>query len=132
MKRAVEYIEAGDAFQIVLSLQFRMPLQVDPLTIYRQLRLVNPSPDLFFVRCGGPVLIGSSPESQVRLQDGQIDLRPIAGTRRRGGSAPWEQTVRGACPPGRWLRSHLRRPHPFPSLHPNLGCSACIYLRAAP
>ena len=84
VKRAKDYIEAGDAFQIVLSQQFRIPLQVDPFTIYRQLRLVNPSPYLFFVRCGGPVLIGSSPESQVRLQDGQIDLRPIAGTRRRG------------------------------------------------
>ncbi len=84
VKRAVEYIEAGDAFQIVLSQQFRMPLQVDPFTIYRQLRVINPSPYLFFVRCEGAVLIGASPEALVRLENGQIDLRPIAGTRPRG------------------------------------------------
>ena len=84
VKRAKEYIEAGDIFQVVLSQQFRVPLQVDPFTIYRQLRRINPSPYLFFLRCEGPVLIGSSPEIHVRLEDGRIDLRPIAGTRRRG------------------------------------------------
>jgi anthranilate synthase component 1 len=84
VKRAVEYIEAGDAFQIVLSQQFRIPLQVDPFAIYRHLRVINPSPYLFFVRCEGPVLIGSSPEILVRLDEGRIDVRPIAGTRPRG------------------------------------------------
>jgi anthranilate synthase component 1 len=84
VKRAVEYIEAGDIFQVVLSQQFRIPLQVDPFTIYRHLRVINPSPYLFFLRCEGPVLIGSSPEILVRLEDGRIDLRPIAGTRPRG------------------------------------------------
>ncbi len=84
VKRAKEYIEAGDAFQIVLSQQFRIPLQVDPFTIYRQLRLINPSPYLIFLRCEGPVILGSSPEALVRLEDGRIDVRPIAGTRRRG------------------------------------------------
>jgi len=84
VKHAVEYIEAGDAFQIVLSQQFRMPLQVDPLTIYRQLRVINPSPYLFFVRCEDAVLIGASPEALVKLENGQINLRPIAGTRPRG------------------------------------------------
>ncbi len=84
VKRAKEYIEAGDIFQVVLSSQFRVPLQVDPFTIYRQLRVINPSPYLFFLRCEGPVLIGSSPEIHVRLENGRIDLRPIAGTRRRG------------------------------------------------
>jgi anthranilate synthase component 1 len=84
VKRAKEYIEAGDIFQVVLSLQFRIPLQVDPFLIYRHLRRINPSPYLFFLRCEGPVLIGSSPEIHVRLEDGRIDLRPIAGTRRRG------------------------------------------------
>jgi anthranilate synthase component 1 len=84
VKRAKDYIEAGDIFQVVLSLQFRVPLQVDPFTIYRHLRLINPSPYLFFQRCDGPVLIGSSPEMHVRLENGLIDLRPIAGTRRRG------------------------------------------------
>ncbi|NRA08291.1 MAG: anthranilate synthase component I [Myxococcales bacterium] len=84
VERAKKYIEAGDIFQVVLSQQFRIPLQVDPFVIYRQLRVVNPSPYLFFLRCEGPVLIGSSPEILVRLEDGQVDLRPIAGTRPRG------------------------------------------------
>jgi anthranilate synthase component 1 len=84
VKRAKDLIDAGDIFQVVLSLQFRIPLQVDPFTIYRHLRRINPSPYLFFMRCEGPVLIGSSPEIHVRLEDGRIDLRPIAGTRPRG------------------------------------------------
>ena len=84
VKRAKEYIEAGDIFQVVLSQQYRLPLQVDPFTIYRHLRRINPSPYLFFLRCEGPVLIGSSPEIHVRVEDGAVDLRPIAGTRRRG------------------------------------------------
>ncbi len=84
VKRAKDYIEAGDVFQVVLSQQFRLPLQVDPFTIYRHLRVINPSPYLFFLRCEGPVLIGSSPEILVRLEDGRIDVRPIAGTRPRG------------------------------------------------
>ena len=84
VKRAVEYIEAGDIFQVVLSQQFRIPLQVDPFTIYRHLRVINPSPYLFFLRCEGPVLIGSSPEILARLEDGVIDVRPLAGTRPRG------------------------------------------------
>jgi anthranilate synthase component 1 len=84
VKRAKEYIEAGDIFQVVLSQQFRVPLQVEPFTIYRHLRRINPSPYLFFLRCEGAVLIGSSPEIHVRLENGRIDLRPIAGTRRRG------------------------------------------------
>ncbi len=84
VKRAKEYIEAGDIFQVVLSQQFRVPLQVDPFTIYRHLRLINPSPYLFFLRCEGEALIGSSPETLVRLEDGRVDVRPIAGTRPRG------------------------------------------------
>jgi anthranilate synthase component 1 len=84
VKRAKDYIEAGDVFQVVLSQQFRLPLQADPFTIYRHLRVINPSPYLFFLRCEGPVLIGSSPEILVRLEDGRIDVRPIAGTRPRG------------------------------------------------
>jgi anthranilate synthase component 1 len=87
VKRGKEYIEAGDVFQVVLSQQFRVPLQVDPFTIYRQLRRINPSPYLFFLRCEGPVLIGSSPEIHVRLEHGRVDLRPIAGTRMRGRSS---------------------------------------------
>jgi len=84
VKRAKEYIEAGDIFQVVLGQRLRIPLQTDPFSIYRQLRRINPSPYLFFLRCDGAVLIGSSPEILVRLEHGRIDLRPIAGTRRRG------------------------------------------------
>jgi len=84
VKRAKEYIEAGDIFQVVLGQRLRIPLQTDPFLIYRHLRRINPSPYLFFLRCDGAVLIGSSPEILVRLEHGKIDLRPIAGTRRRG------------------------------------------------
>jgi len=92
VKRAKEYIEAGDIFQVVLSQQFRVPLQVDPFTIYRHLRAINPSPYLFFMRCDGAVMIGSSPEALVRLTGRSIDVRPIAGTRRRG-ATPEEDDV---------------------------------------
>ena len=84
VKAAKQYIEAGDIFQVVLSQRFRMPLQVDPFLIYRHLRRINPSPYLIFLRSEGRVLIGSSPEILVRVEDGRIDLRPIAGTRPRG------------------------------------------------
>ena len=88
VKRAKEYIEAGDIFQVVLSQRLRLPLQVDPFLIYRQLRRINPSPYLFFLRARPErILIGSSPEILVRVEDGRIDLRPIAGTRPRGASA---------------------------------------------
>jgi anthranilate synthase component 1 len=84
VERAKEYILAGDIFQVVLSQTFEMPLQVEAFEIYRQLRLINPSPYLFFVRQEGMVLVGSSPEILVRLEGERIDVRPIAGTRRRG------------------------------------------------
>jgi len=84
VKRAKEYIEAGDIFQVVLSQRVRVPLQVAPFQIYRHLRRINPSPYLFFLRCEDFALIGSSPEILVRLEHGRIDVRPIAGTRPRG------------------------------------------------
>ena len=86
VKRAKEYIEAGDIFQVVLSQRLRVPLQVAPFQIYRHLRRINPSPYLFFLRCEDFVLIGSSPEILARLEHGRIDVRPIAGTRPRGGT----------------------------------------------
>jgi anthranilate synthase component 1 len=84
VKRAKDYVVAGDVFQVVLGFRHTVPLQVDPFSLYRQLRLVNPSPYLFFLRMEGPILISSSPEILVRLEGRQIDVRPIAGTRRRG------------------------------------------------
>jgi len=93
VKRAKEYIEAGDIFQVVLSQRFGIPLQVDPFTVYRHLRRINPSPYLFFLRCEGPIVIGSSPEILVRLENGGIDLRPIAGTRPRGETPEEDQEI---------------------------------------
>jgi len=87
VKRAKEYVVAGEVFQVVLGLRFTLPLQADPFLLYRHLRHINPSPYLFFMRMEGPVLISSSPEILVRLEGGQIDVRPLAGTRRRGRNA---------------------------------------------
>ena len=84
VKRAKEYIEAGDVFQVVLAQQFQLPQQVDPFLIYRHLRVINPSPYMFFIRMEDAVLVGSSPEILVRLEGDRIDVRPIAGTRKRG------------------------------------------------
>ena len=87
VKRAKEYIEAGDIFQVVLAQQFQIPLQVDPFLIYRHLRMINPSPYMFYIRMDDAVMVGSSPEILVRLEEERIDVRPIAGTRWRGDSA---------------------------------------------
>ena len=82
---AKEHIVAGDIFQVVVSQRFRTDFGGDPLDLYRCLRLVNPSPYMFCLRLGeGFSLVGSSPELHVRLAEGTVELRPIAGTRRRG------------------------------------------------
>ncbi len=86
VEQAKRYIEAGDIFQVVLAQQFRIPQQVDSFWLYRHLRSINPSPYLFYVRIEGAELVGSSPEILVRLEERTIDVRPIAGTRRRGRS----------------------------------------------
>ena len=82
--RAKEYILAGDIIQVVLSQRFEAKAHIRPFSLYRALRHVNPSPYLFCLRQNGSTLIGSSPEILVRLEDGQIEVRPIAGTRVRG------------------------------------------------
>ncbi len=83
--RAKEYILAGDIFQVVLSQRFEAPCDADALQLYRCLRFVNPSPYLFCLRMGpGRALVGSSPEVHVRVTGRELQLRPIAGTRRRG------------------------------------------------
>jgi anthranilate synthase component I len=82
--RAKEYICAGDCQQIVVSQRFEAEVGVGPFEIYRALRRVNPSPYLFFLKDGNRALVGSSPETLVRLDRGEIILRPIAGTRPRG------------------------------------------------
>jgi anthranilate synthase component I len=84
---AKDYIVAGDIFQVVLSQRFTAPFALPPLALYRALRRINPSPFLYFLDLPGFSLIGSSPEILVRVRDGQITIRPIAGTRPRGGTA---------------------------------------------
>jgi anthranilate synthase component 1 len=84
VEKAKDYIRAGDIFQVVPSHRFRAPFPLDPFALYRSLRRTNPSPFLFFLNFPGFQLIGSSPEILVRLRDGKITIRPIAGTRPRG------------------------------------------------
>jgi anthranilate synthase component I len=87
--RAKAYIEAGDIFQVVLAQRFTAPFSLPPLALYRALRRVNPSPFLYFLDLPGFALTGSSPEILVRVRDGEVTIRPIAGTRPRG-STPEE------------------------------------------
>ena len=84
VERAKEYIRAGDIFQVVPSQRFEVPFKLPPFALYRALRRLNPSPFLFFLDLDGYALVGSSPEILVRLRDGTVTVRPIAGTRRRG------------------------------------------------
>ena len=87
VRRIQEYIRAGDAFQVVYSQRLTVPLRADPFDLYRALRTLNPSPYLFYLDLDGVRLIGSSPEVMVRLEEGTVTVRPIAGTRRRGRDA---------------------------------------------
>jgi anthranilate synthase component 1 len=84
VKKAKEYIFEGDIFQVVLSQRFEIPFEGDRFTLYRALRMVNPSPYLFFLELDDFALIGSSPEVLVRVTDKEVRLLPIAGTRPRG------------------------------------------------
>jgi anthranilate synthase component 1 len=83
---AKDYIAAGDIFQVVLAQRFTCPFPLPPLELYRALRRVNPSPFLYFLDLPGFAVVGSSPEILVRVRDGEVTIRPIAGTRPRGGS----------------------------------------------
>lgn len=85
VERAQAHIRAGDIYQIILSQRFATPVpDLDPLAVYRALRVVNPSPYMFLLDAGPATLVGSSPERLVRLEDGRIEMRPLAGTRPRG------------------------------------------------
>ena len=85
--RAKEYILAGDVFQVVPSQRFRRPFALPPFALYRALRRLNPSPFLYHLAFPGFAIVGSSPEILVRLRDGIVTIRPIAGTRPRGATA---------------------------------------------
>jgi len=84
VRRAKEYIAAGEIFQVVLSRRQQRPLGAPPVAVYRALRTVNPSPYMFLWSMDGVHLVGSSPEMLVRSEGGRIQMRPIAGTRPRG------------------------------------------------
>ena len=82
--RTKDYIRAGDIFQGVLSQRWETSIQTEPFEIYRALRVVNPSPYMYYLRVADVELVGSSPEILVRCEEGKMSVRPIAGTRRRG------------------------------------------------
>jgi anthranilate synthase component 1 len=84
VKKAKDYILAGDIFQVVLAQRFEAPFTLPPFALYRALRRVNPAPFLYFLDFGGYAVAGSSPEVLVRLRDGMVTIRPLAGTRPRG------------------------------------------------
>jgi anthranilate synthase component 1 len=93
VERCKEYIFAGDIFQVVISQRFQTQLDVEPFNIYRALRAINPSPYMFYLKFGGLKIIGSSPEILVKVNKGDVQLRPIAGTRRRGETPEEDQAL---------------------------------------
>ena len=84
VEKAKEYIAAGDIFQAVVSQRFSLPFSLPPFALYRALRRTNPSPFMYYLQLDGFSIVGSSPEILVRLRDGTVTVRPIAGTRPRG------------------------------------------------
>ena len=93
MNRCVDYINAGDAFQIVPSQRFSVQFKLPPFAFYRSLRRLNPSPYLFYLNFGDFQVVGSSPEILVRVRDDRITLRPLAGTRMRGKTAEEDKAL---------------------------------------
>jgi anthranilate synthase component 1 len=94
VEKAKDYITAGDIFQVVVAQRFTAPFPLPPLALYRALRRINPSPFLYYLDLPGFALIGSSPEILVRVRDGEVTIRPIAGTRPRGKTAPEDSANR--------------------------------------
>jgi anthranilate synthase component I len=93
VKRAKEYIVAGDVIQVVLSQRFQRRTAAHPFDVYRALRTVNPSPYMYYLDLGEAQVVGASPEMLVRVEEGRIDYHPIAGTRRRGSSPEEDATL---------------------------------------
>jgi anthranilate synthase component 1 len=92
---AKEYIVAGDIFQVVLSQRYDLDLEADPFDVYRALRLLNPSPYLYFLRFPEVTVVGATPEPMVRLRDGTVISRPIAGSRPRGENEQHDRLLEG-------------------------------------
>ena len=84
VEKAKEYIKAGDIFQVQISVRFLSDAKIDPINLYRSIRGVNPTPYLFYLQFDDMAMVGASPELMVRLKNGLAEVRPIAGTRRRG------------------------------------------------
>jgi len=93
VRKAQDYIRAGDIFQVVPSQRLRVPFHARPIDVYRALRALNPSPYMYFIDTGSTQVIGSSPEILVRLREGVITVRPIAGTRPRGNDPQHDQAL---------------------------------------
>jgi anthranilate synthase component I len=93
VERIKEYIRSGDIFQAVLSQRFQLPASISGFQLYRVLRLVNPSPYLFYIKVDGAELIGSSPERLIQIENGHLEIHPIAGTRRRGRTREEEERL---------------------------------------
>jgi len=93
VRRAKDYIAAGDIFQVVLSQRFEAPFDLPPFALYRALRRLNPSPYLYYLDFGDFAVAGSSPEILVRVKDGEVTIRPIAGTRPRGATPEADKTL---------------------------------------
>jgi len=84
VEQAKEYIRAGDIFQVVLSQRFHIETEVSPLHVYRVLRTLNPSPYMYYLKMDDEIIVGTSPEALVKVNEGRVETRPIAGTRPRG------------------------------------------------
>jgi anthranilate synthase component 1 len=93
VEKSKEYVLSGDIVQVVLSQRFERSTPVDPFNVYRALRIINPSPYMFYLDIGGAKIVGSSPEILVRVEDGKIVLRPIAGTRKRGATEELDKAM---------------------------------------
>lgn len=93
VEESKEYIRSGDIIQVVGSQRFSKPFQKSPLDLYRALRTVNPSPYMFILETGDFSIVGASPEVHVRLTDGLVEIRPIAGTRKRGATTSEDEAL---------------------------------------
>ncbi|MGE0667424.1 MAG: anthranilate synthase component I [Sphingomonadales bacterium] len=108
VRKAQEYIAAGDIFQVVLSQRFSVPFDLPPFALYRALRRTNPSPYMYYMDMDGFAVTGSSPEILVRLKDGEVTIRPIAGTRPRGATAAEDKKLmEGLLADPKELSEHL-------------------------
>jgi anthranilate synthase component I len=93
VRKCKEYINAGDIFQVVLSQRLRTQTRARPFDIYRALRVLNPSPFMFFIKNGSTHLVGASPEIMTRVENGLVTIRPLAGTRKRGATPEEDQRL---------------------------------------